>query len=456
MALPRLPKSQALFENRPNASATIEQLFEAGEGNTGSDARILLASSETAQLFLFILHHSPYAAGRLEAGGFQALSIRGFFTGLSDLPGARLSLYAANPLLFKCCIVLMQKSPTASGSTDVLNIEPLLARLKASGREAIVTLQRGQQWNLFYIAKGELHEGFFVDPGAVSTDATPEEQFLEYGYKASTAMPVQIAAYEDTATAPAEDADSAWDESPTGIMAYFLRPRPVLTLARDGQSGQTVTIKGRLFRIGRDPGCDFAIQDTSASREHAVIRELGGRFVLEDCGSRNGTFLNGERIEAAAPLTNGDEFVISSYRFRFSEKSAEAQRRPAAASVDQLETTVLRLDDAILSAAEQALAKPAAPRELRLEIMTGEQRGIIFNLGPKTVIGRTRSDISTNDPKVSRRHAVIERRAEGYFFCDLNSTNGSFVNDEPARERKLAAGDLIRVGDTELKVLPGA
>lgn len=456
MALPRLPKSQTLFENRPFSSGTIQQLFEAGKETTGPVGQVLIASGDATQIFLFILQNGPYSAGRLQAGGFQALSIHAFFVALTEMPNPRLSLYAANPLLFKCFVVLSQKTPTASGPTDVLNIEPLLARLKTSGREAIVTLKCGVDWNFFYLAKGDLHEAFFVDPSTVSTDANPEEQFLEYGYRASTAAPIQIQAYEDTATAPAEDADLAWDESDAGIMAYYLQPRPLLSHARDGHPLQTVSINRRLFRIGRDPSCDLAIQDTSASREHAVIREHGGQFVLEDCGSRNGTFLNGTRIEAPMPLADGDEFVVSSYRIRFAQPRSTEPRRGAAQTETQLETTVLRLDDAILSAAEQALLKPAVKRDLRIEIMTGEQQGIIFDLGPKTVIGRTRSDINTNDLKVSRRHAVIERRPDGYVFCDLNSTNGSFINDAPARERKLAPGDLIRVGDTVLKVLPGA
>ncbi len=62
--------------------------------------------------------------------------------------------------------------------------------------------------------------------------------------------------------------------------------------------------------LGRAPDVGVMIESTRASRRHARIVVLGERVTLEDLRSRNGTFLNGRRIEAAADLSDGDTIEI--------------------------------------------------------------------------------------------------------------------------------------------------
>ena len=62
--------------------------------------------------------------------------------------------------------------------------------------------------------------------------------------------------------------------------------------------------------IGRGKHCDFVINSGKVSREHAVIMRDGGDYFIEDLGSSNGTFVNGERISAARELAPGDEVRV--------------------------------------------------------------------------------------------------------------------------------------------------
>ena len=76
-----------------------------------------------------------------------------------------------------------------------------------------------------------------------------------------------------------------------------------------------------------------------------------------------------------------------------------------------------------------------------------------------TTIGRGRdNDIVLVSDCVSRQHARIERRGEAMYIVDLASTNGTFINEErkPIRERRLARGDQLRIGDRIFKHLTGA
>lgn len=64
--------------------------------------------------------------------------------------------------------------------------------------------------------------------------------------------------------------------------------------------------------------------------------------------------------------------------------------------------------------------------------------------------------IVLDNDSVSRRHARIEKRGRHYYVLDLDSTNGTYVNDELVTEYQLRRGDQVKVGDTILKFLSGS
>ena len=73
----------------------------------------------------------------------------------------------------------------------------------------------------------------------------------------------------------------------------------------------------------------------------------------------------------------------------------------------------------------------------------------------RTVIGRDPScDVSINDNAMSRTHAAVVLLGRGYFLADLNSTNGTYVDDQLLRGRiPLEGGELIRMGGCILKFM---
>lgn len=91
----------------------------------------------------------------------------------------------------------------------------------------------------------------------------------------------------------------------------------------------------------------------------------------------------------------------------------------------------------------------------RLAAIAGKLRGTVFNLSDSpAVIGRESSaTLCIPDPSVSRRHSVIERDGDQLLIADLDSLNGTFVNDVPVRRRPLEHGDRIRIGDAQFLFL---
>jgi DNA-binding NtrC family response regulator len=76
---------------------------------------------------------------------------------------------------------------------------------------------------------------------------------------------------------------------------------------------------------------------------------------------------------------------------------------------------------------------------------------VSFDALPLT-LGRSRSSaLMLDESAVSRAHARIEKRGTDYVVLDLDSRNGTFVNGERIRERRLVDGDVLRVGDSLFK-----
>ncbi|HKR00306.1 MAG TPA: sigma 54-interacting transcriptional regulator [Pyrinomonadaceae bacterium] len=85
----------------------------------------------------------------------------------------------------------------------------------------------------------------------------------------------------------------------------------------------------------------------------------------------------------------------------------------------------------------------------RLAAIAGPLKGKVFTLTEEeTSVGRESANrLCLSDPSVSRRHCVIRQEGDLFKVNDLESLNGTFVNDVPVKERFLEHGDRLRMGD---------
>ncbi|ODA40948.1 FHA domain-containing protein [Desulfosporosinus sp. BG] len=100
----------------------------------------------------------------------------------------------------------------------------------------------------------------------------------------------------------------------------------VLTGAEGLSRGSVFRVDGKGLRLGRGKHNDIVLPDHFASIDHAVFRLQKGQTIVEDLGSTNGTWVNGEQIHSPVQLVAGDYVKIGSITFQYSRWQNESTK----------------------------------------------------------------------------------------------------------------------------------
>ena len=128
----------------------------------------------------------------------------------------------------------------------------------------------------------------------------------------------------------------------------------ILEIVEGAESGRQTTL-GTPIDIGRDESTDIALDDEQASRRHARVSAQGDLALLEDLGSTNGTYVNGQPIEGPRVLRPGDRIRVGLTIIEL-RTAQEVQRQPSA---------VLPVPQ--VTQLSQGILEPAPERELEPE-----------------------------------------------------------------------------------------
>ncbi|HZY45941.1 MAG TPA: FHA domain-containing protein [Anaerolineae bacterium] len=182
--------------------------------------------------------------------------------------------------------------------------------------------------------------------------------------------------------------------------------RANLVVRQADGSPRMIPLKREPLTIGRHPTNTVVIDIATVSAEHAIIENIDGAYRLTDRNSKNGTFVNGQRI-GVTMLHDGDIIRIGDARGNSVSLTFHAGHAPQATS---LETFDLATFDRLM-------------------------------------IGRDADcDLTLDSPLVSRQHARLERSGSTHTLIDLNSTNGTFVNSQRIDRVQLQTGDIVQIG----------
>lgn len=122
-----------------------------------------------------------------------------------------------------------------------------------------------------------------------------------------TTLSLQVTT-EQEAVAEEEELAVSLDELTAG--------QGLLVVKRGPNAGSKFLLDKDITSCGRHPSSDIFLDDITVSRRHAEILREGGRFLVKDTGSLNGTYVNRERSDVAE-LVSGDELQIGKFKLMF-------------------------------------------------------------------------------------------------------------------------------------------
>src|SRR5437867_240689 len=125
-----------------------------------------------------------------------------------------------------------------------------------------------------------------------------------------------VTAADDTTVTLQIDPDADLEEEIVDPLEDLEPGQAVLIVKRGPNAGSKFLIDKEITTAGRHPESEIFLNDVTVSRRHVEIHHEGGRYLMKDAGSLNGSYLNRERVEVAE-LTNGDELQIGKFKLMF-------------------------------------------------------------------------------------------------------------------------------------------
>ncbi len=222
--------------------------------------------------------------------------------------------------------------------------------------------------------------------------------------------------------------------------------------------------------IGRDDGVDIVIPTPAVSRRHARLMMENNGYIIEDLGSSNGTFVNGDRLIGRRALQHGDQIRLGqAITLNFSAPGEEETAfRPATPGIEKQEpdktavrpaTPVPSVPSHVMQTTignEPSIPVKAGPRQLIVTIAGENPKNYSLTRASYSLGRLDDNDIVIASPIVSGHHARIEQASGGgYKLTTLPDARNPVFFGGRALEasRVLRHGDVMRIGGQDPGVM---
>jgi len=214
-----------------------------------------------------------------------------------------------------------------------------------------------------------------------------------------------------------------------------------LQLLKGGKPGRIDLTADRLL-MGRSPECGLVLDTGAVSRQHAELVREDQAFILNDLQSRNGTYVNGNRITAPTPLTDNARIKICEYLFTF---HSDIAKPPSAPAIDLVVTDGKADTATIMSTLDASTSNGLS--------------GIIVEVRPEAKL-RAMLEISRNLGSVLRVDEVLPKILDSLFkifsqadrgFILLNDDNAKRLIPKAVKNRREQGDDSLRISRTIVK-----
>ena len=208
-------------------------------------------------------------------------------------------------------------------------------------------------------------------------------------------------------------------------MTRPLKPRtsrlaPRLVIENGQTKGDEYIVRKPVTLIGRNESCDLVISDPLVSRRHCQILWDGVYCTVEDMGSTNGTYVNGQQLTAAYALRPGDRLQIADVIFNFADPQAtqighkwpklKIERAAKQVSVNGELIQLSTKEYALLLYLDEHSDRICSKGELSKAVWP-EYKGDVFDYQVESLIKRLRQKL---EPEAEEPHLVVTIRGRGY------------------------------------------
>ncbi len=186
------------------------------------------------------------------------------------------------------------------------------------------------------------------------------------------------------------------------------------------EAGEKHELSGEVTTIGRWRENDIVLADPRVSRQHARVRRVGQRWLLQDLDSANGTFLNGEQVCGEVSLWDGDRVSIGGVTLVFYDPEATFCEAPFPELEVNVAAGLVRVDRRLVTLSPKEFALLAYLYERRGEVCSKDEIGAavwpeykegVYDYQVENLVRRLRSRVE-RDPDAPQ--LVLTVRGRGY------------------------------------------
>jgi serine phosphatase RsbU (regulator of sigma subunit) len=196
---------------------------------------------------------------------------------------------------------------------------------------------------------------------------------------------------------------------------------PYLQILAGNELGRKHSITDDRMVLGRHPDCDIVLDSAAVSRQHATLHRVSGEYYVEDLGSRNGTFLNGQLVQGRQLLEHGDRLRICDLTLEFfAEIPATASLASPLGPASDMAPALLIDDDAITR---------TSTITSRLDV-SASQGGVRLSVRPEVKL-KALLEIMQSLSKTLLLDEVLPKLLDGLFKIFVQADRGFIVLRSP-------------------------
>jgi pSer/pThr/pTyr-binding forkhead associated (FHA) protein len=199
-----------------------------------------------------------------------------------------------------------------------------------------------------------------------------------------------------------------------------------LKVLEGAKVGAKISIKKPEFTIGRSQGCSLCAGSSAVSRQHCMISRDESKVTVRDMGSRNGTLVNGNKIEGTVELASGDEITVGPLKFLLTiTSSLNSVKKPEVKSV-----------------AEAVVRTATTPTD-----SVGDDDITKWLLNPSSALNETQTIRIDDTNAIHKMHAAAAEAANAEVKAAEAAAEAEKPTDHSGKPAKPEPGKLPKVAD---------